>query len=278
MCEREKPFKRFLWETCRDHSHRPAPVQPLPYVRWSPRSTGLTAFTLIELLVVIAIIAVLAALLVPVLARAKAQAQSTACKNHLHQMGLALQMYVHDNGAYPWYIPPTSPILPFKWQRALQAYYPLDWTNRDYHCPGYRGFVDPFHDDSFGAYWIGSYAYNLTGASDAGHSPWGLGGAFGDPSRPPPRESQVTAPSELFAIMDARGERMANNEFGGWDYAVCIPTGILPLQAPPQHGKNLNVVSCDGHVSAIKILDLFNPTNTARNWNFDHQPHPEYWP
>ncbi len=54
------------------------------------------AFTLTELLVVIAIIAVLAALLLPALSRSKAEAQSTACKNHLRQMGVALTMYATD--------------------------------------------------------------------------------------------------------------------------------------------------------------------------------------
>ncbi len=67
-------------------------------------------FTLVELLVVIACIGILAALLLPALSSAKSYARTASCQNHLHQMGLALQMYVHDNqNKYPFYLGPAGP-------------------------------------------------------------------------------------------------------------------------------------------------------------------------
>jgi len=251
-------------------------------------STRKRGFTLIELLVVIAVIAILAAMLLPALARGKAQANSAACKNHLHQMGLALKMYVDDNNRnYPYWGQFTNVAMPgVAWVDALQLYYPISWTNRAYHCPGYKLAIVA-SSDRVGTWpsYAGSYGYNGFGADWIDRPDWyqsslGLGSMWNEtgPMIHPAHtsESQVRAPSQMLAFGDSR----AYPDYivpTACDFMECGTSPNFHHPYPPRHGKNYNVVFCDAHVEGLNPALLFNPMKTAPLWNKDHQPHPETW-
>jgi prepilin-type N-terminal cleavage/methylation domain-containing protein len=61
------------------------------------------AFTLIELLIVIAIIGSLIALIAVALQMSKVLASRHACANNLHNIGVAIHLYEHTQGALPRY-------------------------------------------------------------------------------------------------------------------------------------------------------------------------------
>ena len=233
-------------------------------------------FTLIELLVVVALIAILAALLLPALSRAKAHTNSTACKNHLHQMGLALQMYITDNGhKYPLSAYWTSPYASrgICWPDVLQTYYPINWTNRSYHCPGYKGHIEAPAENSgphAGFVFLGSYGYNgfgtVIGAASDGYPNLGLGEILDSDSLAPPlSEAQVSVPADMIALGDSRLDNVGGpGQFDGVFFMYCGPELLPNLQSyPPRHGRDYNVLFCDGHVTQKNPAILFNLTNSA---------------
>lgn len=93
----------------------------------------LEGFTLIELLVVISIIAAILALLIPGLGRAKNLARRTRCSSNLHQIDIAMHLYVNSNDdTYPCAQDPLTkkqPTDPNIWL----------WMGR-----GFKQFISPY--------------------------------------------------------------------------------------------------------------------------------------
>jgi len=221
-------------------------------------------------------------------------------------MGVALQMYVHDHESkYPYCVNPYDPSLDGDigaantryWWAKLLPYYSTKWTDPAYHCPGYKGVVagevrprPPF----------GSYAYNAFGVSGSVGVRSARHGIYYDPDprfglgpptyqsspRPSVAESEILMPSEMFAIGESR---FLGPDVNGYPGGVCdmlcgwlnwedgLDHRRINAYTALRHGKNYNQYFCDGHVSAISPWILFNPTNSASNWNSDHQPHRELW-
>jgi prepilin-type N-terminal cleavage/methylation domain-containing protein/prepilin-type processing-associated H-X9-DG protein len=270
-----------------------------------PERNQSPGFTLIELLVVIAITGILVALLLPALSIAKSYARSISCKNHLHQMGLALGMYVHDSQSkFPYYLGPAGPsygdavgnggraVGLVYWSSKLFSYYPINWTNTAFQCPGYSGRVSgPWQEGAINR--LGSYAYNAMGArvDDRANENLGLGPVkYWKDSQgnfvPPVSEGEVRAPSEILAIGDSAtivgalpGAGMglgADVIHGGDDMLRCDLNARSWIYAM-RHGKKYNQLYCDGHASAMTPSILFDPAKSATLWNYDNQPHPELW-
>ena len=264
---------------------------------------GGKGFTLIELLVVIAIIAILAGLLLPALARAKAQGRRIKCLGNLKQIVLALSMYEEDNRAYPPSIwTSRDAVHGSTWGELLNPYTKTHWTNALFHCPDYKGaqgaaLNNPppggFPGLSLGG--LGSYGYN---ASPWGNDfqPMGLGRKDAWVSTAGQvRLSMVKVPSDMIAVGDAWMMPRSNMDYVTYgvndnpeNFGFCEfssprkfrhifginfngpGTGLAAMRK--RHGGQFVLGFLDGHVETGKYAKVTSlEEDNLRRWNRDHE-------
>jgi prepilin-type N-terminal cleavage/methylation domain-containing protein/prepilin-type processing-associated H-X9-DG protein len=172
------------------------------------RVNAVRGFTLIEVLVVVAIIALLIAILMPSLASAREQTRRVVCSSNLHQLGLAMEMYVGRHGCF---VPVVTDKGEYgRWLRLIDDI--RSRQNEAKQSPITRLGVCPSVPERAEALKIPNhrmdrdiaYGYNYIYLGD---SRWlykpGTKGRF------PVRQNRIKAPARMVSIADSEGT-------GGW--------------------------------------------------------------
>lgn len=227
---------------------------------------------MIELLVVIAVIAILSAMLLPVLSTEKESARSTQCKNNLHQLGVAVGMYLGETGSWP--VNPTwlTPVS----QKYAKAFYHYPPTNSSiWYCPSWKDGNQKWD-------WCGNYSINCYGSGYVIR--WGdpisadkpLGVATGPGAVKGRREAEIINPSDMIIFGEMHEIYV---EFG-----QLPPEQVFPWNHKVgnflffRHRQQANSLHGDGHVTSANRNELIGKADLVRRqWNYDDQPHDENW-
>jgi prepilin-type N-terminal cleavage/methylation domain-containing protein/prepilin-type processing-associated H-X9-DG protein len=237
------------------------------------------AFTLIELLVVIAIIAILAAMLLPALARAKAQGQAAKCTSNEKEIALCYIMYAQDNKEYL----PGSAVyyagneLPLGWFMEITPYLAIKNTN----------FVASAGSLSASSTVVACPSANLLNAIPSTITGYQAYGGYGHNylflcydinTGPHIKTTSVTKPTTCCMNGDALDPATG---LQWYNYGYLYPPSQKPDNSTggpytySRHGGGTgdNYSWVDGHVSMMTWKVMTNGASGTNNWYYIATPH-----
>ena len=180
-------------------------------------------FTLVELLVVIAVIAILASMLLPALQKARENTKKIQCVNQLKQLSVAFSSYAND---YNDWLPRST--TPTRWINAIESYVGLSgvlYTNENrcgiLKCPSWQR-TSLYNNPGL------SYCINYHIAGVPYHK----------------KLSRISQPSTILLL----GDSTTASTDASRNYAY---DGSATYRFLARHLKYINVLYCDGHVSAV---------------------------
>lgn len=188
-------------------------------------SSSKRAFSLVEILVVVAVLALLSAILFPALSRAREGGRRVVCSSNLHQLALAMNQYIGDNGGR---FPPRQFVEAKQtWVSSLLPYTKSEATFQcpDAGSPSAEKDNDKREDHS----WVADVAHGWSVESSGSYGfPKGLGtlSAF-----------RVKEPTRKLLFADSSWYQIADPRRDGGEMMDAL-----------RHNGGLNIAFVDGHV------------------------------
>lgn len=215
-------------------------------------------FTLIELLAVVATIGIIISLLIPVVASVRESGRSTYCCNNLKQLYIANDLYSIDHGSYVaaapefyqnkkrWHGERTSANKPFDGTKGPLVPY-LGTTKKVRQCPSFHGYNEKSFEAS-----AGGYGYNAVGVGSRSYILGANRKGFSTGMSP----GMIQNPDKTIMFTDAafiRDNSLMEYSFSEPYYSINWKGKEGTKMQPSvhfRHGKEANVVWCDGHISS----------------------------